>query len=199
MNRKTTLIALLVAGLLGIAGMFVFLPAKEVGAGPQLVGHMQNFLLAPSIRSRPAIVWMDGKGKKVSLADFAGTVVLFNYYASWCAPCLRELPGINRLQARLGGDDFTVVALNIDRSGTVAALRMQRRLKLDKLALYVDPLVATGKILGLRAMPTTYLFDRQGREVGKLEGGAEWDSPEAVALIEYFIERPQSADNLAKK
>lgn len=199
MNRKTTLIAILAAGLVGIAGIFVFLPGKEVAAGPQLVGHMQNFLLAPSIRPRPAIVWMDGKEKKLSLDDFEGKVVLFNYYASWCAPCQRELPGIDRLQASLAGDDFTVVALNIDRSGKIAARRLQRQLNLKNLDLYVDPKMASGRVLGLRAMPTTYLFDRQGREVGKLEGGAEWDSAEAVALIKYFIDRPEYADNLAKK
>ena len=108
----------------------------------------------------------------------------------------RELPGISHLQAKLAGKGFTVVALNIDRGGAKVARRMLRQLKVDNLDLHLDPKGASGRILGLRAMPTTYLFDRQGREVGKLEGIAEWDSPDAVKLIQYFIDNPGYADRL---
>jgi thiol-disulfide isomerase/thioredoxin len=198
MNKPMTYLAGGVAAAIAIAAAVFFWPASErhASAAAHVVGEMQNFRLAPTTMPRPPAAWTDGKGKKVTLADFQGKVVLFNYYASWCAPCRRELPGISHLQAKLAGKGFTVVALNIDRGGAKVARRMLRQLKVDNLDLHLDPKGASGRILGLRAMPTTYLFDRQGREVGKLEGIAEWDSPDAVKLIQYFIDNPGYADRL---
>jgi len=160
---------------------------------------MQNFQLAPSTQSRPADTWNDESGKPVSLADFAGKVVMVNFWASWCPPCLRELPSINRLQATLGGKDFTIVALNIDQAGKPIAKRLSRKLKLDKLALYLDPKSAVTKSWKIKTMPTTILFDQKGREVGRLEGGVEWDTPATVSLVKFFIENPGYADTLPVK
>ena len=168
-------------------------------AGPKLEGQMQTMQLAPSIKPRPATTWKDKSGKDVSLKNFQGKVVLFNFWASWCPPCIRELPSINRLQTGLGGDKFEVVALNIDRGGKQVARRMMRRLKLDKLALYLDQNSKTAKDLRVQTMPTTFVFDHMGREVAKVQGGAEWDSKEAIAVLKYFINNPTHADKLPTK
>ncbi len=194
LSRRSFVIGL-AAGL--IAANLSGGPAKATG--PELSGHMQNFKLAPSARPRPSETWTDEAGKSVSLADFAGKVVMVNFWASWCPPCLRELPSINRLQAALGGKDFTIVALNIDQAGKPLARRLARKLKLEKLALYVDPKSVVPKSWKIRNMPTTILFDRQGREVGKLEGGVEWDTPETLKLVKFFIDNPGYTDTLSAK
>jgi len=167
--------------------------------GPALTGQVQEFQLAPSTRARPATSWKNAEGKKISLADFSGKVVMINFWASWCAPCIRELPSIDRLQAHLGGDKFTVVAISIDRGGKPVARRMLKRINSKNLALYLDRDSSTARSLGVRNMPTTIVYDQKGREVGKLEGGAEWDSAEAVALLKYFIDNPEYADKLPQK
>jgi thiol-disulfide isomerase/thioredoxin len=171
--------------------------------GPELTGAMQVFQLAPSAQPRPSpsdgATWKDANGKVLNLANFGGKVVLVNYWATWCPPCIRELPSIDRLQARLGGDDFTIVAISIDRGGKPIARRLMKRLRLKNLALYLDPSSKSAKKLGVRSMPTTFLFDRKGREIGKLEGGAEWDDKEAIALIQYFIANPAHVDALPLK
>mgnify|MGYP002816644940 CR=1 FL=1 len=191
--RISVLLGLLTTG-------FVLLPANiSHAAGPKLSGPMQVFQLAPSTRPRPSATWQDAAGKNLTLADFSGKVVMVNYWASWCPPCIRELPSIDRLQASLGGDNFTVVAINIDRGGKPIARRMAKRLKIKHLALYLDRESKSARSLGVRSMPTTFIFDRKGREVGKLEGGAEWDEKEAVALVKYFINNPGYADKLPKK
>ncbi len=164
-------------------------PARAAD-GPRLEGHMEVFQVAPGARPRPGITWKDGNGKTVSLKDFGGKIVLMNFWATWCAPCVRELPSIDRLAATLDGEEFEVVAINIDRGGKPVALKMLRRLKLNNLDLYLDRENTAVRRLGVRQMPTTYVFDRKGREVGKLEGAAEWDEPEAVALVRYFIDNP---------
>jgi len=159
---------------------------------------MARFQLATAKNQPADISWMDITGKKVSLSDFKGKVVLLNFWATWCGPCMQELPGINRLQASFASDKFTVVAINIDRNGAQAALPMAKKLGLDALDLYLDPNVLSGRKLGIRGMPSTYLFDRNGRQIGMLAGGAEWDAPEAVALLKYFIDRPKYADGLPR-
>ena len=87
------------------------------------------------------------------------------------------------------------MAINIDRGGKPVARKMLRRLKLKGLDLYLDRENTAVRGFGVRQMPTTYVFDRKGREVGKLEGSAEWDEPEAVALVKYFIDNPDYGDN----
>jgi thiol-disulfide isomerase/thioredoxin len=194
LSRRTTIIGLAACLYSAISN-----GTAASAAGPELTGHMQNFQLAPSTQSRPADTWNDESGKPVSLADFAGKVVMVNFWASWCPPCLRELPSINRLQATLGGKDFTIVALNIDQAGKPIAKRLSRKLKLDKLALYLDPKSAVTKSWKIKTMPTTILFDQKGREVGRLEGGVEWDTPATVSLVKFFIENPGYADTLPVK
>jgi thiol-disulfide isomerase/thioredoxin len=184
----------MIAGLVSLAAIPVSGAAKA--AGPKLSGHMQNFTLAPAARSRAGLQWKDGNGKETGLDTYKGKVVLLNFWATWCAPCIRELPSLDRLQAALGGDDFQVIALNVNREGKRKAQRMLRRLKLKNLTLNLDREVEVGKTLGLMNMPTTYLFDRQGREIGKLAGSAEWDEKESIALIKYFIDNPGYADTL---
>ena len=164
--------------------------------GPHIVGQMQNFELYKSTRPRPNFLWQDEQGQPVSPTNFAGKVVLFNFWATWCAPCIRELPALDRLNAKLGGDKFTVVALNIDRAGKRVALKMVKRLKLKTLRLYVDPKLKIMSVLGVKVMPSTFLFDAKGRELGKLEGAAEWDAPEAIDLMKYFIDHPSYAERL---
>jgi thiol-disulfide isomerase/thioredoxin len=179
-----------------VAGTVWWRSAPSVPERPALIGYMGNFDLAAAAHAAPAMSWHDGEGGVVSLKDFRGKVVLLNIWATWCAPCIRELPSLNALQARLGGTDFTVVALNIDRGGVPAARRLADRLKLDRLAIYVDPKNTVPRAVSLKIVPTTMLYDSRGRELGRLEGTSEWNAPEAVALIKYFVAHPDYADSL---
>ncbi len=175
----------ILAAAVAVALMVNFQNANR--QGPELVGQVQAFTL----ERRPGhdVAWRDGDGREISLADFRGKVVMVNYWATWCAPCIRELPSIDRLQAELGGEDFTVVAINVDRGGKDTAAPFAERLDLANLGLYLDPRNATGRAVGVNVMPTTIVYDRHGNEVGRMEGGAEWDSPEAQALMRWFIDR----------
>jgi thiol-disulfide isomerase/thioredoxin len=177
------------AGVLAAAIVVVLLVGLRDGDGTtglRIEGQVQNFVVGD--RPRPDAQWRNENGNRVSLTDFGGKVVMVNFWATWCAPCIRELPSINRLQAELGGDDFTVVAINIDTGGEAIAAPFAKRLEIDNLDLYLDPRGATSRAMGVNVMPTTVVYDRTGQEVGRLEGGAEWDTPEALALLRWFIE-----------
>jgi len=180
----------IVAVAAAVATMFV--PARDGGGrGPELSGDMQFFTLAKRQLPRPDVAWKDAAGRAVRLADFGGKVVLLNFWASWCAPCRKELPSIDRLQARLGGKDFVAIALNNDENGQAVAARDVERLGLENLPLYLDTDQVVSDKLGLPGMPTTFLFDRAGNLLGRYVGAAEWDGDAAVALIRFFIDRPE--------
>ena len=118
-----------------------------------------------------------------ALSDFRGKVVLLNVWATWCAPCRKEMPALDRLQQTLGGAEFEVVALSIDGGGAAAVRRFYDEIGIRSLALYVDSTMAASGKLRTVGIPTTLLLDREGRERWRKTGPAEWDSPEIVESL----------------
>ncbi|MFQ5784936.1 MAG: TlpA family protein disulfide reductase [Alphaproteobacteria bacterium] len=153
-----------------------------------------EFIPLDEPRSLPELRFVDGDGSALSLTDLRGRLVLLNIWATWCAPCRREMPTLDRLQAELGGADFEVVALSIDRQGVPAVKAFYQELGLEALRIYVDKSTKASRDLGILGIPTTLLIGRQGRELGRVVGPAEWDSPEAVALVRRYLERPSARD-----
>ena len=147
------------------------------------------FSVHPAPRPLPEIAFESDEGEAMSLADFRGSVVLLNVWATWCAPCRREMPTLDRLQATLGGPDFQVVALSIDRKGLPAVQEFYAELGLETLPIYVDETGAAQRALNVLGLPTTLLLDRDGNEIGRLLGPAEWDSPEMVAFLRDYLKR----------
>lgn len=118
---------------------------------------------------------------------FGGKVTLLNVWATWCAPCVKEMPSLDRLQARLGGDRFAVVAVSVDRGGAAKVAPFVAKTGIAHLTPLLDPNSRSMQALTLRGLPTTLLIDAAGREVARLEGAAEWDSPAMVAELERVI------------
>jgi thiol-disulfide isomerase/thioredoxin len=171
--------------------------------GPNLTGSMKKFQLTPitknSMDETGYFDWKNAKGETLSLNDFKGRVILLNFWATWCLPCIKELPSMERLQTKFKEDNFTIIAISLDRGGKSVAARLLKRLKLNKLTLYIDKENKSAQKLGVKFMPTTFIFDREGRKLGKLQGGIEWDSKNAEALIKYFINNPTYASTKKNK
>ena len=158
-------------------------PLKGLNKGP-----MAAFVVRPEPLDLPDFTFEGPDSNGLSSADLKGKVVLLNVWATWCVPCREEMPQLNALQAELGGDSFEVVALNIEKGGEEKARKFLEETGVKDLALYTDP---TGKVFAtLKAigMPTTLLLNRQGKEMGRLVGPADWAAPEAKALIQAVIE-----------
>lgn len=184
---RLLLILLPVVIAVGVAGG-LFLGrggSVDAGNGPPLAGEMREFELFD--RPAPALRATRPDGVEVTLASYAGDVVLVNFWATWCAPCVAEMPSLNRLQTELAGEGLRVVPISIDRGGITDVEPFYRQARLDALGIYLDPLGAAPRDFEARGLPTTVLIDRDGRWVGSFAGAAEWDSPEAVALLRHYL------------
>lgn len=125
---------------------------------------------------------------EVTLADYRGKVVLLNAWATWCPPCVAEMPSLDELQGLRGGADFAVVPISFDRKMDDAQTFYDRN-NLSSLPLIHDGSFAVNARLELPGLPTSILYDRNGRELARLPGEADWSSEEALALIDYLIEQ----------
>ncbi len=161
----------------------------HAGGQPPLQGVFKdNFTLLDPPVPAPQTGFTDAGGREITLAAFEGQVVLLNFWATWCAPCVREMPTLDRLQDKLGSQGLAVVAVSQDRGGLAVVAPFVKQLGLRHLEIYLDPRGALSRAFGLGGLPTTLLIDAEGRLVGGLEGPAEWDSEEALALIRHYLE-----------
>jgi thiol-disulfide isomerase/thioredoxin len=137
-------------------------------------------------RPAPDLAFTTRDGQKLSLANFRGRFALVNFWATWCGPCAREMPSLDRLQARLGGR-LAILAISEDRSGGDVVEPFLTKLGLSRLPVYLDPKTAAQQAFAMRGLPTTFLIDPKGRILGQLEGAAEWDSPAMLTLLERYL------------
>ena len=157
------------------------------GANPLSKGEMAAFVFKRSPEPLPEFTFVDGTGTERSLKDWHGRVVLLNLWATWCAPCRKEMPALDRLQQVLGSDRFEVLALSVDRGGTEKSQKFLDQIEVKALKLYVDPTGRATSLLKAVGLPATLLIDAQGREIGRLTGPAEWDSEDAKRLIQAAL------------
>ncbi|MDA1089872.1 MAG: TlpA disulfide reductase family protein [Proteobacteria bacterium] len=127
--------------------------------------------------------FIDANGNQQSLEAHRGRGVVFNFWATWCAPCVREMPQLDRLKALLEPDGIDVVALSEDRKGATLVKKFYRINKLKNLAINIDEggkVLRDSRVIGL---PATLFINADGLEIGRVYGISEWDSKESVAFL----------------
>jgi len=206
-----------VAGIIaGVAAVYVRLSADGNGApvlasavncdaaastaakiAPLAKGEVAAFQVADKPDSFGDLTFITPDGKAADGTSLAGKLTLVNLWATWCVPCRAEMPALGRLQAALGGANFTVTAINMDVSNPAHARQFLSDVGVSNLAFYSDPnlsvldeLKRRGLTIGL---PTTLLLDAKGCRIGVMEGPAEWDSADAKALISAALPVASSA------
>lgn len=195
-----------VAGLIGVAllavsGIAAYLATRggAPGAAPQASAASSGApspkivasLAAP--RQVPELQFQDAQGRPRALSEFRGRTVLLNIWATWCVPCREEMPTLDRLQRKLGGPAFEVVALSIDSKGIPAVRQFFEEIGVRSLAVYVDPSMQAMEKLRIVGVPTTLLIDREGRELWRKSGPAQWDSPDVIQDLRTRL-REEHAD-----
>ncbi|MGL4322427.1 MAG: thiol:disulfide interchange protein TlpA [Beijerinckiaceae bacterium] len=167
--------------------------AVSARIAPFAKGEVAAVAMRKTPEALPNLAFKRPDGAPVTLADFKGRTVLLNLWATWCAPCKKEMPALNQLQAELGGKDFEVVAVNIDTRNAERAPQFLDDIGVKNLTRYTDQSVkifdmlkANGKAFG---MPTTILIDANGCELGNLAGPAEWAGADAIAFVKAALQR----------
>ncbi len=163
--------------------MHIPAPATKAPPAPDGFGFVARTQRAPL----PTLKFIDGDKKPLSLDDFRGKLVLLNLWATWCGPCREEMPTLNHLQETLGGKDFEVLTLSLDQQ-IEEVQDFFRELNLKALNPYLDVSFRAPQDLKVLGVPATLLIDREGREIGRLLGPAEWDSPAALKLIRSHLD-----------
>jgi len=187
--RSHRLVASLLAAL-AIVATWHFAGAQEA---------VKNLVIHDEPKALGAISFQDDHGRARSLADFKGKVVLLNLWATWCVSCRKEMPALDRLQGALGGREFEVIPLSIDRGGVDAVKKFYAETGVHEVGVFIDPSGQAVRALGAVGLPTTMLIDRAGRELGRMAGPAEWDSPEIVEFLKTVISKASETAGVAAR
>jgi thiol-disulfide isomerase/thioredoxin len=184
---KLGLAATLVFGALAIVyALFQAIgnPAPAGGLQRFAKGDLAKLEVIPTPPTQPDLPFTDAEGGRRTLADFRGKVIMVNLWATWCAPCVAELPSLGALAAAMKAQPFEIIAISLDDAGDASFAKdfLARHAGAD-LAFYHDPSYKIPFEARARGVPTTILYDRSGQEIARLAGEADWASPEAKALI----------------
>ena len=136
------------------------------------------------------LVFQDAEGRETRFEAFRGRGLIANFWATWCPPCVAEMPALDRAHAALVREGIEVLALSSDRGGRAQVEPFYQRTGLRHLGMWFDARGAAGRALGVRGLPTTVILDRRGLEVGRLEGEAEWDHAAILAAVRRLVRGP---------
>ena len=191
----------LAAALLGVSLLGATSLAAADNDPPALVGHSGQFTVVEPAEAPQPVPFENGMGEAVTLADFRGKVVLLNFWATWCAPCIQEMPWLDEVARDRADQPFEVVAVSLDKAGRDKVIPFFERLGLETLGVYTDPDQRVGAInppdgsdapFALYGMPTTYIIGKSGAVMGYIKGAVDWRSDDARALINYYLAQPSS-------
>ncbi|MDE0849896.1 TlpA disulfide reductase family protein [Yoonia sp.] len=122
-------------------------------------------------------------GNEMTLAAYEGQITVVNFWATWCAPCRAEMPHLSDLQTQLGSDDLSVVTIATGRNPRPAMERFFDEISVDNLPLHADPRSTLARNMGVLGLPITVILDRDGQEIARLQGDADWSSESAIAIL----------------
>ncbi|MFX0542180.1 TlpA disulfide reductase family protein [Roseovarius sp. S4756] len=201
LSRSTLLYPAAALGAIA-AGLFIALGGVADGAGTApardysalaagLDGDMKklNFHEEPKAISTASFITEDGG--EATLADYEGKYILLNFWATWCAPCRKEMPMLSELQTEFSGEGFEVVTLATGRNAVPAIEGFFDEIGVTNLPMHRDPKQRVARDMGVLGLPITVIIDPEGREVARLQGDAHWSSDSAKALISGLNAAPE--------
>ena len=173
------------------AGGYVYLSGSDdaptSSSQPPISGSVQNFTPLPEPVPMPQIAFETESGDAKTMADLQGGLVVVNFWATFCGPCLRELPSLEALASEFADDGVTVALLSHDHEGWEQINTFLARLNIETPQSYLDVAKKLGNELGVSSLPVTAIVNAEGDIVGAVTGPAEWDTPEAFALIRHYL------------
>ncbi|MCV2894122.1 TlpA family protein disulfide reductase [Lentibacter sp. XHP0401] len=194
---RSKLVYTALAAIAIIAGLFAFAPSTSVTGGLSeatraevqalQTGDMKKLVLYPAPQAVATAPYTKPEGGTATLAEHKGKIVLLNFWATWCAPCRKEMPLLAELQTELGGEDFEVVTIATGKNDPAAMARFFSEIGVTNLPLHADPKSAVAREMGVLGLPATIIITRDGTEVARLLGDADWASDSAKNILKALI------------
>ena len=185
--------AVALGAILAVLYVILLAPVHAVPEPPAVLARLKP---AEKAKSVPDVAFSDAAGHRHTLAQYRGRYVLLNLWATWCNPCVRELPALARLKTALPDDRVMVMAVNVGRSDAAQSAAFLARHHAGDLGVYLDSDVALMRAFDAYGLPFTVLIDPQGREVARAFGPSDWSAPAAVA---YFKALPWPETKTARR
>ena len=173
----------ILCGVLAALAVPTAMPAHAGIKQDMATGAMERFKPAKQPKPLPDVEIQDFSDRPLRLSGFRGRALLLNFWATWCAPCVKEMPSLDRLQAALPKDKFLVLPLSIDGPTKPKVEPFYKEQKLKQLGIYFDKGRKAMQALDVTLLPTSILVDPKGCELGRIEGDADWDMPESITLM----------------
>ena len=158
-----------------------------IGMHPLAEGSMKKLSFHATAKDPYDAIFTDPDDVAHTLAEYQGKFVVLNMWATWCPPCRKEMPSINRLQQQLGGDKFAVVTIATGRNTLAGIRKFFDTASITDLPILLDPSQSMARSMGVLGLPVTVILNPQGQEIARLTGDAEWDSESALAIIKSLI------------
>ncbi|MEM7732881.1 MAG: TlpA disulfide reductase family protein [Pseudomonadota bacterium] len=155
-------------------------------------GDMKKLIFHEAPKDATGTAFETIDGAEGTLADYEGKVVVLNFWATWCAPCRKEMPMLSELQTELGGDGFEVVTIATGRNPPQAMKSFFHEIGVDNLPLHRDPRSRMAREMGVLGLPVTMVLDQNGQEIARLVGDAHWNSQSAKAIVKTLMGKDPS-------
>ena len=185
-----TVTLIIAAMTLTILGSFIYThfsgEAQSKECEPEK-GVLKKFMLSEKPIKIPDNTFHDNNQKETRLSNYLGRGLVLNFWATWCAPCIKEMPDLDRLHATLKSSNINVLAISEDREGLHIVRKFYAANNLKELEILIDQKGNLLRAAGGRGLPTTILIDQQGYEVGRLLGVADWDAPETIRFLKRCL------------
>ena len=150
-------------------------------------GDMRKLMFHETAVASSDAPFLTEAGDEMTLTAYEGQYVVLNFWATWCAPCRVEMPHLSALQAQMGGEDMQVVTIATGRNPAPAINQFFDEIGVDNLPKHVDPRQSLSRSMGVLGLPVTIVLDREGNEIARMQGEADWSGASAIAVMQALI------------
>ena len=150
------------------------------------VPKIKNLVVNKELKTYDSITFFDKSGKSIKLSDYKGHLVLLNFWASWCAPCREEMPSLDALKTNLELSNLEIFPINIGRENLEKSKKFFFLLKIKNMDIFFDNTVTLAKDLALRGVPTTILFNKEGKEFARIIGSIDFSQEQFIEWIKLY-------------
>jgi len=165
--------------------IFIFLMVSNVGYALEKP-NIKNLALSKNPKIYEEIVFKDSSGEDVSLDDFKGKLLILNFWATWCAPCRKEMPSLDSLQSNSNFDNLKIFPINLGQENLSKSDSFFKEIGIQNLDIYFDAPITLAKKLSLRGVPTTILFNKKGEEFGRIMGSIDFNDPDFTDWLKQY-------------